>query len=152
MWSSCSSSSSSHSLEGNEVSMTDHPILLFDGVCNLCTGAVQFIIRRDPNAIIRFASLQSEIGQSLLATYGLKPNLTSIVFIENSNAYTYSDAGLRISRYLTGAWRFAAWLRIIPRPIRDIVYRFIAANRYRWFGRRSSCMLPTEDIKSRFLD
>ncbi|WP_408007853.1 thiol-disulfide oxidoreductase DCC family protein [Pseudalkalibacillus sp. A8] len=127
-------------------------ILLFDGECNLCNGIVQFVIKRDPSAQFKFAALQSETGQKLLKQYNLPPRFDSFVLIENDKAYQKSSAGLKVARHLNGGWHLFTIFKIIPTPIRDVVYNFIARNRYKWFGKRDSCMMPTPDIKSRFLD
>ncbi|WP_257350286.1 thiol-disulfide oxidoreductase DCC family protein [Pseudalkalibacillus decolorationis] len=126
-------------------------ILLFDGECNLCNGIVQFVIKRDPNAYYRFASLQSEAGQELLSTYNLPNSLDTFILIENEQAYQRSDAALRVCKHLNGGWKILSKLFWIPRPVRDTVYSFIAKNRYKWFGKRESCMIPTPSIKKRFL-
>ncbi|UKS26582.1 thiol-disulfide oxidoreductase DCC family protein [Paenibacillus sp. HWE-109] len=131
----------------------DPAIVLFDGVCNLCSGAVQFILRNDPEGIFRFASLQSAIGQQLLARHNLPTDIIStIVLIEGGRAYTRSTAALRIARRLRGAWPAAYAAILIPAPLRNLVYGFIARNRYRWFGQTEQCMLPTPAYKQRFLD
>jgi predicted DCC family thiol-disulfide oxidoreductase YuxK len=128
------------------------PVVLFDGVCNLCNGAVQFIIKRDPYARISFASLQSPIGQNLLEKNKLpSSDFDSFIFLEDGKVYTESTAALKTLRYLTGAWKLAAVLIIIPKPVRDFFYRYIAKNRYKWFGKKEQCMTPSEDTKKRFL-
>ncbi|AYA35757.1 thiol-disulfide oxidoreductase DCC family protein [Hymenobacter oligotrophus] len=128
-------------------------IILFDGVCNLCHGLVQFIIERDPQARFRFASLQSEAGQRLMPG-GANPdpeNPDSVVLIENGQAYTHSTAILRIVRHLGGGWRLLGLGMVLPRFLRDAAYRFVARNRYRWFGKQNECWLPTPELKARFL-
>ncbi|WHY88761.1 thiol-disulfide oxidoreductase DCC family protein [Neobacillus novalis] len=127
-------------------------IILFDGVCNLCNSSVQFILKRDPNSTFKFASLQGETGQALLKKYGLNTDSNSFVFIENEKIHLKSTAALRVCRKLTGAWRLLAALLIIPGFIRDPFYGIIAKNRYRWFGKKDSCMLPKPEWKNRFLD
>ncbi|MFC5452201.1 thiol-disulfide oxidoreductase DCC family protein [Paenibacillus aestuarii] len=127
-------------------------VVLFDGVCNLCNGAVQFILRRDPQGVFRFASLQSEIGQELLRQHHLpEHSLGTIVLIEHGRAYTYSTAALRIARRLHGAWKASYAAILIPAAWRDAAYRYIARNRYRWFGRSEQCMLPKPEHRHRFL-
>ncbi len=131
------------------------PVLFFDGVCNLCQGAVQFVIRHDRHARIRFASLQSAAGEKALAVVGdrIGRRPDSLIFLDAAgNYYIESDAALRVARHLDGSWRLLAGLRVFPRVIRDAVYRLVARNRYRWFGRQESCMLPTPALKARFLD
>ncbi|GAB2966780.1 thiol-disulfide oxidoreductase DCC family protein [Hymenobacter coalescens] len=128
-------------------------VILFDGVCNLCHGLVQFIIDRDPQARFRFASLQSETGQRLMPG-GVNPdpeNPDSVVLIEDGQAYTHSTAILRILRHLGGGWRLLAAASVLPRFLRDAAYRFVARNRYRWFGKQNECWLPTPELKARFL-
>ena len=130
-----------------------HPIVLFDGVCNLCSGAVQFIIRRDPAGRFRFASLQSPLGEELLARFGIDRGVTdSVILVEGDRWYKESDAALRIARGLGGPWKALGIFRLIPRPLRDAAYRLIARNRYRWFGKRETCWLPTPELRGRFLD
>lgn len=137
----------------NGMAASAHPILLFDGVCNLCNGSVQFVIRCDPGARIRFASLQSKVGQRYLDRLRIdRQALDSLILIEGDRWSRESDAVLRIARYLKGPWTALAILRLIPRPLRDRLYRLIARNRYRWFGKRESCWLPTPELRARFLD
>jgi predicted DCC family thiol-disulfide oxidoreductase YuxK len=131
---------------------TEKPVLLFDGVCNLCAGSVQFIIKRDPSGLIQFASLQSEKGRALLRAFNLPENeLKSLVFIEKGKAYTRSSGALRVSRYLNGGWPLLYTLIIIPAFIRNFVYDYVGKNRYRWFGEKTECWLPTPDLKRRFI-
>jgi predicted DCC family thiol-disulfide oxidoreductase YuxK len=127
-------------------------ILLFDGVCNLCNGWVRFVIRNDPLSRVRFAPLQSETGQWLLAAHRLPLTGESLVLIEEGKAFTASDAALRVARSLAAPWPIFALFLAVPRPIRDAVYRWVARNRYRWFGRRDECMVPTPEQRRRFLD
>jgi predicted DCC family thiol-disulfide oxidoreductase YuxK len=131
---------------------TANPIVLFDGVCNLCNGSVQFILRHDPAARFRFASLQSPVGQELLTRFGMDPKLLdSVVLVEGDRWFKESDAALRIARGMSGGWKALAVLGVIPRPIRDAAYRLIARNRYRWFGKQETCWLPTPELRGRFL-
>lgn len=131
---------------------TDHPVVLFDGVCNLCEGFVQFLIRRDPDEVFRFAPLQSEIGRTLLADHGLDPDaLESVVLIDGDRAYVKSSAVLRCFRYLGLPYRLLTPFRVLPRTLRDFAYDFVADRRYAWFGKRDSCLMPTPDIEARFL-
>ncbi|HRE63679.1 MAG TPA: thiol-disulfide oxidoreductase DCC family protein [Ferruginibacter sp.] len=128
-------------------------VILFDGVCNLCNGAVQYVIRHDPKANFNFASLQSNIGQQLLQSNGLsQQQFDSFVLIENNIAYTKSTAALRVAKKLKGPVKILYGFIIIPRFLRDWLYEFIAANRYRWFGKKESCMIPGPDLKQRFLN
>ena len=131
---------------------SDAPIVLFDGVCNLCNGAVTFIIRNDPNRRFRFAALQSPVGQALLQRFGLPTEtLNTFVLIEGDRAFTKSTAALRSARLLGSLWPLAFVLIVVPRPVRDLCYDLIGKNRYRIFGKREACMLPTPDLKARFL-
>ena len=131
----------------------EHPILLFDGVCNLCNGFVQFVIERDPEAQFKFAALQSEEGQELLQHFGLpQKELFSVILIENEKAYTRSTAALRMTMLLKSPWKIGYAFIILPKFIRDFFYKKIALNRYKWFGEKDSCMIPTPELKSRFLN
>lgn len=128
-------------------------IILFDGVCNLCNGAINFIIKHDPKGIFKFASLQGETGKKLLAQHNIDPQETdSIVLIDNDQVSVKSSAALRIAKNLNQGYPFLFGFMIIPTFIRNGVYDFIAANRYKWFGKKESCMLPTPELRSRFLD
>jgi predicted DCC family thiol-disulfide oxidoreductase YuxK len=131
----------------------DTPILLFDGVCNFCAWGVRFVVRRDPKGTFRFASLQSETAKQLLRSHGLDPEaMDSVVLIEGDHAWRESDAALRVCRRLTWPWPWLWPLRWLPRLVRDTAYRLIARNRYRWFGKSDSCMVPTPEMRARFLD
>lgn len=127
-------------------------IILFDGVCNFCNSSVLFIIKRDPTGYFKFASLQSEKGQQLLKQYGVSKEIDSLIVIEKQKVYIKSSAALQICRKLTGFWRFFSILMVFPSIFRDYLYDMIAKNRYYWFGKRDSCMLPTSEMKKRFLD
>ena len=128
-------------------------IILFDGVCNLCSGAVDFILDRDPRGNYAFASLQSEAGQEVLSHYGLSTeNFDSVVLIRNGKVFQKSRAALEISSRLQGAWPLLQAFKIVPRFISDGVYNFIGKNRYKFFGKREACRFPTPDIRSRFLE
>jgi len=131
---------------------TSDPILLFDGVCNLCNGFVKGVIMRDTQAVIRYASLQSEVGQQLLDTVGLSDfSMDTVILIEGEKVFTKSDVSLRIFQHLGGAWSYLHYLSIIPKFIRDSIYDLIAHNRYRWFGKQDTCMLPRPEWEDRFL-
>ena len=130
----------------------NHAIILFDGVCNLCTSTIQFIIKRDPQGYFTFASLQSEIGRQLLEEHGLQPDaLDTFVLVEGSRCFTRSDAALRIAQHLSGGWSLVRVLSLIPKPVRDWGYTVLARYRYRWFGTHETCMVPSRDILDRFL-
>lgn len=128
------------------------PTILFDGVCNLCNASVNFVLDRDPGTFL-FGSLQSEAAQELLYAAGIADHgLTSMVLIEGGRAYTESDAVLRIAGQLPGPVRLLTAFRVVPAWIRDPVYRWVARNRYRWFGRLDTCRLPTPELQARFID
>jgi predicted DCC family thiol-disulfide oxidoreductase YuxK len=128
-------------------------IILFDGVCNLCSNAVQFIIKREKNELLKFASLQSKLGTELLKQHYIDPNKTdSIVYIKGNNAFVKSDAALEISKELKMPWSWLAYLSFIPTSFRDLIYEWVAINRYKWFGKKESCMIPKPELRSRFLD
>ncbi|MBU6159258.1 MAG: thiol-disulfide oxidoreductase DCC family protein [Bacteroidetes bacterium] len=128
-------------------------LVLFDGVCNLCNHSVQLLLKIDSKKKLVFGSLQSEKAKSLLTDHGIDPNqMNSIVFLKEEKAYTESDAVLHICKTIGGVWQIAYLFILIPRFIRDALYRFIARHRYRWFGKRESCMLPSPELKNRFID
>ena len=126
-------------------------LVLFDGVCNFCNGAVNFIIRHDVEKKFKFAPLQSEIGREISAKYGIGGDIDSIILVENDRPYTHSTAGLRIAKGLGGIWSLGYVFIIVPAFIRDYCYRLFAKNRYRLFGRTDACTLPTPDVRERFL-
>jgi predicted DCC family thiol-disulfide oxidoreductase YuxK len=128
-------------------------VIVFDGVCNLCNGLVDFVIARDPDARFRFASLQSDAARRLLHGAQLEPPLRdSVVLIEHGHVFRRSEAALRIARRLGAPWSFAYPLVAVPRPVRDWIYEVVARNRYRWFGKRPTCRVPTADLRRRFLE
>ncbi|MEM1094448.1 MAG: thiol-disulfide oxidoreductase DCC family protein [Bacteroidota bacterium] len=129
-----------------------HAIVLFDGVCNLCNTSVNYIIDHDPEGYFKVASLQSDAAQALLANHALPADyLDSLVLVENGEVYMRSTAALRIARRLDGAVRLLAIFTAIPEPLRDVVYAWVARNRYRWFGKRDTCRMPTPELQGRFL-
>jgi predicted DCC family thiol-disulfide oxidoreductase YuxK len=128
-------------------------IILFDGVCNLCSSSVQFIIERDPKHKFKFASLQSPFGQQQLLKWKLDPHhLHSIILIKENTFYQRSNAALEIAKNLKGLWPVIYGFKIIPTFLRDGIYDWIARNRYRWFGKKDACWLPTPEMKSRFIE
>ena len=132
--------------------MKRNRIILFDGECNFCDASVQFIIKRDPYKHFSFASLQDDVGKKLRKEYQIPDNVDSLVLIENGKAYTKSGAALRIAKKLDGLWHLAFLFVVIPPAIRDVVYDYIATNRYKWFGKKElSCMLPTPEERKRFI-
>ena len=127
-------------------------IVLFDGVCHLCDGAVRFILKRERAAELKFAPLQSDSGKSLLQKYGYPPDyLDGLILIEGNRAHDRSSACLQIAGKLNFPWRLLFPLLIIPKPLRDFIYGNIAAVRYRWFGKKESCSLPQVEDQARFL-
>lgn len=128
-------------------------IMLFDGVCNLCNRSVQFIIKRDKKQQFLFASLQGKTGQQLLQQFHLPANdLNSFILIEGDKVYKRSTGALRMLKALGGGWQLFYAFIIVPPFIRDGVYNWIARNRYKWYGKREECMIPTPELRQRFLD
>lgn len=128
------------------------PIILFDGVCNFCDASVNFVIRHDPSAFFRFAPLQSPAGQEILKKLGLSTtDLDTMVLVEDERFFTRSTAALRIARRLSGLWPLLFAFMIVPRILRDGVYGLIAKYRYRWWGKKDSCLVPTAELRERFL-
>jgi predicted DCC family thiol-disulfide oxidoreductase YuxK len=125
------------------------PVILFDGVCNLCTGSVQFVIARDSRKRFRFASLQSPVAERLL---GQRENLESVILVQHGKIHRKSGAALRIARQLDGLWPLLAVFFVVPRFLRDAVYDWIGRRRYRMFGKRDACWVPTPELAERFLD
>ncbi len=136
-----------------EESAMSRQLILFDGVCVFCSFWVRFLIKRDPEKRFRFATLQSETGRKILKTIGLSPDeLDTMVFIDRGRLFLRSSAALRIARSMRGLWPALFVFIIIPVPVRDLLYRLVAKNRYRLFGKMEFCMVPTPDLKERFLD
>jgi predicted DCC family thiol-disulfide oxidoreductase YuxK len=144
--------------------LPEGPILLFDGVCNLCNGTIQFVVDHERAPDLRFVPLQSDIAKALLErAFGaeeakrLRSGATgegdpdSVVLVDGARAWTHSSAGLRILRHLRAPYRWLFALVLVPRPLRDRVYRWIARNRYRWFGKTETCRVPTPELRARFL-
>ncbi len=133
--------------------MTDHPIILFDGICNLCNKAVQYVIKNDPGEIFKFATLQSQTGQRLLKEHKLSSlNFNSFILIQEGHVFTRSTAALKIAQKLNGHIKLLYGFIIVPTFIRDPVYNFLSKNRYKWFGKRDACMNPTPSLQRRFLN
>lgn len=127
-------------------------LVIFDGVCNFCVGSVNFILRYEAKPDLQFAAVQSNTGSRMLHELGFDPaNAETFVLIEDGKAYLRSTAALRVARHLRWPWRALVVLRIIPRPLRDWAYRLVATHRYRWFGRKDSCMIPTPEVRRRFV-
>lgn len=130
-----------------------NPILLFDGVCNLCSGSVRFVIGRDPGARFRFAPLQSDVADDVLAPYDVDADdRSTVVLVQDGEVFRKSDAALRVARHLEGPTSFLWHARYVPRIVRDAVYDLVAATRYDVFGRKDRCMVPDPDVSERFLD
>ena len=127
-------------------------IVLFDGVCNFCNATVNFVIERDKAGYFKFAPLQSEIGEELVAKHGIDTADTdSVIVVENDRAYTYSSGALRIAKKLDGIWSWTYAFIVVPKPIRDLAYKLFAKHRYRLFGRQDACMMSTPETRARFL-
>ena len=128
-------------------------IILFDGVCNLCNSAVTFVIKRDKKDVFRYAALQSEMGKQLTAKHNIDVDkVDSIILVTDKKAYVKSTAALFIAQKLSGGWPLMMGFYIIPAFIRNLVYDFIARNRYKWYGKKDACMIPTPELKSKFLE
>ncbi|RJP59068.1 MAG: thiol-disulfide oxidoreductase DCC family protein [Ignavibacteriales bacterium] len=130
---------------------TAEQIILFDGVCNFCNGSVNFLIKRDPNGIFKFAPLQSEIGQQLITKNNITGEIDSIILVKENIVYIKSDALIEIIKELKWYWKMLIIVKILPKKFRDLLYDLIANNRYKWFGKMDSCMIPDENVKSRFI-
>ncbi len=129
-----------------------HPVVLFDGQCNLCNAAVSFILKHDGRQRFRFASLQSPVAADLLRQHGLPNDLDTVVMIDGDHAFTHSTAVLRIAAELDSPWPLAALAALIPRSLRDDAYGFVSKHRTQWFGRRATCRVATDAEQGRFLD
>ena len=150
---SCNSCPKIRAIISNLQPVTNQPIILFDGICNLCNSSVQYVIKHDPKAVFKFAFLQSASGQQLLKQYDLSANdMNSFVLIQDNKAYTRSTAALFVAKRLTGISKLLYGFIIVPLFIRNVVYNIIAKNRYKWFGKKDSCMIPTASLQSRFLN
>jgi predicted DCC family thiol-disulfide oxidoreductase YuxK len=132
--------------------MDNRHIVIFDGVCNFCNGAVKFIIKRDPQGVFAFTPMQSELAQELTQRFSVPDVGTdTLVLIKKGECYVLSDAALEIARDLKGPWRFCYVFKVVPRPIRDAAYKLFARHRYRLFGKKNACMVPSAEVTSRFL-
>lgn len=128
-------------------------LIIFDGVCNLCTFSVRFILQHETAPLLYFTPLQSKTGAQLLQTYGFDPNdAKTFVLVQNGQVYSRSEAALRVAKYLRWPWRGLVAFRMMPRPWRDAIYDYIARNRYRWFGQHDICMLPKPEWQMRFME
>jgi len=131
----------------------DKKIILFDGVCNLCDATVQFLIKRDKKDIFRFVAIQSDLGQEIIQHIGIDTSKTdSIILYEPGHAYYYkAEAALRISKELGGIYALLGIFTLLPNVLTNIVYDYVARNRYKWYGKKEACMIPTPEMKAKFL-
>jgi predicted DCC family thiol-disulfide oxidoreductase YuxK len=127
-------------------------VVLFDGVCNFCNSSVQFIIKHDSTNSLKFASLQSNFGQDLISKYNLSKSLDSVIYFEDFNIYIKSKAAFKIASNFSGIWKLLLIFKILPTALTDFFYDIIANNRYKWFGKSDSCMLPSKEIRDRFIE
>jgi predicted DCC family thiol-disulfide oxidoreductase YuxK len=125
--------------------MDNRHTVVFDGVCNFCNGAVNFIIKRDPEGVFAFTPMQSELAHEL------RVRVDTFMLIKNDRCYVFSDAALEIAKNLTGLWFLLNMFKVVPRPIRDAAYKLFARNRYKLFGRTEACMVPSDEVSSRFV-
>lgn len=131
----------------------EHPIILFDGICNFCNGWVNYIIKRDTNSFFKFAALQSKEGKKLLQEYQLSSeDINSVIVIFQQKVFIKSDAALFIAKHISGVVYIFSFFTFLPLSFRNSIYDYIAKNRYTWFGKKETCMIPTPAVKSRFLD
>lgn len=132
--------------------MNESHIVIFDGVCNFCNGAVNFIIKRDPNNKFVFTPMQSDLAKELIERHGIKNvGIDTFLLIKDGKSYIWSNAALEVVKDLTGFWYLCLVFKVVPRPIRDVFYRVFARNRYALFGRRQKCMVPTSELLNRFI-
>ncbi len=132
---------------------TQNPVLLYDGLCNLCQTSVQFILKHNSKENIQFASLQSDFGKELVKNSTLPANYAeSLVYVENGDVFVKSDAALKLAKHLHGVWKIGSVFLIVPTFIRNPIYDWVAKNRYRWFGKKEACWVPNATWKTRFLD
>lgn len=135
-----------------DIPRIDGPLVLYDGECGLCDRSVQLILRNDRRGRFRFAALQSDIGRALLERHGLPAHeVSTVVLVDGERAYTRSRAALRIAGMMDRPWPLLRAFSIVPRPLADVAYNFVARNRYRWFGKVDACMLPPPEVRARFL-
>lgn len=128
-------------------------VILFDGVCNLCNGSVNWVIDHDKKELFKFAALQSDFGKQTISKAGLTQNyLNTIVLVDGSAIYTKADAVLEILKQIGGIYSLAVIFYVVPAFLRNYLYDIVAANRYKWFGKSDSCRVPTAELKARFLE
>lgn len=132
--------------------MSSKYLIIFDGVCNFCNGAVNFIIERDPSGKFIFTPVQSALAQEMLRSFGIASlGIDTFLLVKDGQTYVRTNAALEIARDLTGYWYLFIIFKIVPRPIRDWFYRILAQNRYRLFGKTNSCMVPAPEVRNRFV-
>lgn len=134
------------------MNLTEHKVILFDGVCNLCNGSVNFLIRRDEKGIFKYSPLQSNFSKKLIDELNIPKYVDSIILVHKNRYYLKSDAVIEIIKELKWYWKIFLFGSILPRKLRDKIYDIIANHRYNWFGKRDECMIPTDDLKSRFIE
>lgn len=135
-----------------DINQLTHPVIIFDGVCNLCSSSVQFILKRDKKDTFRFASLQSDLGQSVLKKFNLPANtFNSFILYQSGKIYIKSTGALLVAKQLSGVWPLLYIFIILPSFVRNSVYSVIARNRYRWFGKKEACWIPSPALKNKFL-
>jgi predicted DCC family thiol-disulfide oxidoreductase YuxK len=140
-------------MEGRPLPLLDHPVVLYDGVCNLCAWGVRFVIKRDKKRLFRFAALQSRLGSKVAHAAGLASGEPQMVLLlDGGRLHTKSSVALRVVRRLRFPWPLLSVFLLVPKPLRDLVYGFVARRRYRWFGRTDACLVPSADVQARFLD
>jgi len=134
------------------LSKNQNPVIVFDGVCNLCNNSVAFVIKRDKSYKFKFAPLQSETAKNLISKLSMSNNkIDSIILIDNHKYYIKSTAAIRICKELGAMWSLVYILILVPKPVRDYIYDIVAKNRYKWFGKKEQCMIPAKELESRFL-
>ncbi len=130
----------------------DHSVIFFDGICNLCNNSVKFIIRHDKKRVFKFAAFQSKISEELLRDFDIDESIDSVILLKKNKIYVKSDAAFEIIKDFSFFWKLLMIFKILPKFIRDSVYDYIAKNRYKWFGKRDECMIPTKELQSLFLE
>jgi len=131
--------------------MNNPHIVVFDGVCNFCNGAVNFIIKRDPQGVFVFTPMQSDLAKALIKKHGIDANTDTFMLIKHDQCYVFSTAALEITKELTGAWYLFNAFKVVPAVFRDLVYKAFARHRYSLFGRQTACIVPTKELRSRFI-
>lgn len=138
-----------------EIAPNEAPLLLYDGVCGFCNGAVQFILSRDRVGTMRFSPLQSDVGEAVKARHEFLRNVDSVVFVERTKdgerVFVKSSGALKVASYLGGPWKLLLAFRLVPAFVRDVFYDLFAKNRYRFFGKKDACMIPPRDVRNRFI-